>query len=443
MPVAPPPLDPEVERAVRLYAERVEELVAKCAATQHRDPEAFLWNGRRVLEAACHLTLTVKRGNVSRVSSAAGDGSLSNLIQELFKAGAIDTQDRTRLTAAREQSNLGVHIRQPERENYEKACEDLAHLLPGIIDWLYDESPAGPYLVRSAHLTNALIDIRGEERVAVVTAPIRIALPRDPPASSRGAGRVLAGLLAAGGALVLGAGTVRMVASGSLVAPDLEVAAPAAPAAARLDPPAAVDAAPAAPRCPQGMIFVAATTLRLGQPEGGRGGWPAPTGPIPEVEQPAFCVDPGPRTRAQALAISEGAPRLQSADCQPTPDEALTWQPATCVSQAEAASACAAMVPGGGLPSLLQWEALARAALPSSPVRVASEWASDPFPASILQRGPHSADKAMFRQDLPPESRVKARAQGNMLHSWNHQHTSARLRRLGFRCAADPLPSSN
>lgn len=437
MPVSSPPLPTEVEKAVQGYAQRVEELVAKCAATQHRDPEAFLWNGRRVLEASCHLALTAKRGAVSRVSSAAGDGSLSNLIQELFKAGAIDVQDRTRLNTAREQSNLGVHICKPERENYQKACEDLAHHLPGIIDWLYDESPAAPYLVRSASLTNALIDIRGEERVAAVTAPVRIALPREAPASTRGGGRVLLGLLAAGGLLVVGAGTVRMVASGSLVAPDLEVAAVAPPVQATtlLPSPGVSTAAPPGPRCPEGMVVVPASTLRLGQPVGGRGGWPAPTGPIPQVEQPAFCVDPGPRTRAQVRAIGAGAPALSSEDCQPPPDEAQPSQPATCLGQVEAARACAAMVEGGRLPTLLEWEALARTPLAGPAVTVPWEWAGDAFPAAILQRGPPSPDKAMFRQDL----RGEVAAQDNMLHSWNHQPTTARLRRLGFRCATDPL----
>jgi formylglycine-generating enzyme required for sulfatase activity len=188
------------------------------------------------------------------------------------------------------------------------------------------------------------------------------------------------------------------------------------------------------------MIFVAATTLRLGQPEGGRGGWPPPTDPILPVDVAAFCVDPGPRTRAQVHAALGLDALPNRADCRPTEDVARPGQPATCVSQAEAASACAAMVPGGRLPGLTEWEALARSSSPPAASWVEREWAADPFPAALLRRGKSLAGEGMFRQDLPPESRVKARAQGDMLHSWNRQKSTTRLPMLGFRCAVDPLP---
>ncbi|NOY27943.1 MAG: hypothetical protein GXP62_18925 [Oligoflexia bacterium] len=154
-------LPPDVQSALNAYTSRLTELVAACARTQRTDPEAFLWNARRALEAMCLTLLTAHHRKVARrQTDARGRHGLYSLIGELQQQGLLHPEDLIRFNAAREHSNLGVHIRQPEREDYCKACDDLAHLLPVLVDWLFKDSVAADYLVRDVDMTNALVDIK-------------------------------------------------------------------------------------------------------------------------------------------------------------------------------------------------------------------------------------------------------------------------------------------
>ena len=184
--------------------------------------------------------------------------------------------------------------------------------------------------------------------------------------------------------------------------------------------------------CPTGMARIAATTLRLGQPIGGRQDWPRPTkSKLPPLSVAAFCIDHEPVSAAEAAAV------MQS-DCS-APAEAL--RAATCVGRDAAETWCAEHHPGGRLPSLAEWEVVAR--LPEAAVTdvhsLFREWVSDRFPPAVLARADPNWSKGdgMFRQPLraqrPPLDPV-----GNALWGWNQQDPDNRYGNLGFRCAVTP-----
>ena len=175
------------------------------------------------------------------------------------------------------------------------------------------------------------------------------------------------------------------------------------------------------------------TTLRLGQPIGGRKEWPQPTQKtLPPVNVAAFCLDARPVAAVEAEDIvGQG--------CAPPADGVLA---ATCLARDEAEAYCAAHRPGGRLPSIAEWEAVIR--LPKRKRaeveggQLYREWVADRFPPAIFAReDPEWArGDGMFRQPLP-DQRPPLDAKGNVLWGWSQQPPDSRLGNLGFRCALD------
>ena len=220
-------------------------------------------------------------------------------------------------------------------------------------------------------------------------------------------------------------------------APALQAGpAPADPAAPTTATASALVAAPTpAPvaqplgPCPAGMVSVAATTLRLGQPIGGRAHWPPPTQEtLPPVKVAAFCLDSAPVSAA-------AAPGLVGQDCTLRVKGAGA---ATCVHRGLAEDFCAQRLPGGRLPSIAEWEAVLR--LPRAKAKALDankdqgEWVGDRFPPAILAREDPkwAGGDGMFRQYLDESPRPNP--EGNVLWSWNRQDPSEGF---GFRCARD------
>lgn len=315
-------------------------------------------------------------------------------------------------------------------------------------------------------LSPAVAEARGERealqlhRARLAAARVEVQEVLEPPAPApparRGSSWALALAAALGGGLS-GAVMSRVALEDAAPAPAAEGAPPAAdqntgnpvraepgpapvqtapvPAITADAPPPAPDPAPAAApaegagdgACPAGMVPVAGGTVRLGQPQGGRGRWPAPdpveVGP---VEVAAFCVDRLPRT--WSAVAGQPAARLAESAC--AKGKSGPARPAVCLSRDEAAAACAAA--GARLPSLLEWEQVARVTeLSLGPTR---EWSGERFPpAPLNRRGPTPLGDGMFLQALD----APVPADGNVLWSWNQADPARRLGDLGFRCAAD------
>ncbi len=195
------------------------------------------------------------------------------------------------------------------------------------------------------------------------------------------------------------------------------------------EPVAPTPAAP--PSCPDGMTRVDGGRPQIGQPD--RPTWPPPRSrDIEPVEVASFCLDSKPRSPADLAAWSGEAVRgAQTCQGRPPKDRA------TCISRDEAAAYCAEVVPGGRLPTLLEWEQLSRSPQAET-VRYLNqrEWIADNFPPAALNRraaNDRSTDVGMFRKGLlSPVSPI-----GNVLHSWNQQDVNSRWANLGFRCAKD------
>lgn len=198
------------------------------------------------------------------------------------------------------------------------------------------------------------------------------------------------------------------------------------------------------PRCPPEMAYIDARTLRLGQPQPERRGWPPATvDPLPAVSVPAFCLDITPVSR-EAFAQWSGSEALRGAACDweaPAPDGA---DGVVCIDRDSAAAFCAARDDGARLPSIHEWESQARTpehALYKGPLR---EWASDPAPPAAFARHPEPCADApcgwgMFRQR--PSGARPASPDGRALWDWYTQEPANRWGNLGFRCAADPSAS--
>jgi hypothetical protein len=472
--------------AMAAYSHRLGELLDQCARHQIDDPEAFLWNARRALEVLCHLLLSAHRDRTSRSNEGGKEWTLMGIVETLHKEGVLPAQQRIRFNAAREHANLGVHIRKPEREDYRAARDDLAHLLPALVRWVYTESKASPFLRLDDHLQSTLADFDAEGRTATAPALVQATVfdeadsaggasapRRQRTVEGSGAARRwawgMSALLLVLGASGAGLATFAWLAptsqggsaegaaanppgagadgdgpatpaEGAPTAP--EIAAPADDGAAPPSSPAPPASAPnPATSCPTGMVYVEAPTIQIGQPTG-RKDWPEaiPTR-IERQEVAPFCIDAEPRSRAQ-LGEWEGgkewAAQAATVECNRTSNAVSETSPAGCVSRDVAQVYCRSVHAGGSLPSLIQWEAVKREANDAGVGGgIYREWVADLFPPAVLNRrrgADLDSQEGLFREPL----KGKSSAEGGLLLSWNRRQPYLLLNNLGFRCAAPP-----
>lgn len=136
----------------------------------------------------------------------------------------------------------------------------------------------------------------------------------------------------------------------------------------------------------------------------------------------AFCI--GRRPVPQALAKGHEP-------CQGNPQTFEGQAPATCLSRYEADAWC--QEHGGSLPTIAQWEAVARAdAFKELAWQLDREWVADSFPPAIFSMD-HVTDPeydALFRK-----RRLKRVQPDGVRWSWNRHDGDARWTHFGFRCA--------
>jgi hypothetical protein len=502
--------------AIERYTQRLEELLKHCNfALDANALDAFLWNARRALEVICRLLLTASEKRVSR-----GTQGLDELLNDLKRAKLLDEKTAAHCATIQNYSNLGVHIRGPEREHYREAA-DLARIaLPAVVRYVIDAS------IVHGQLNNTLDILRASERVrvhriegAATPSPFGVPSPTattDAPITedSQGytatqttdgtgttqvrtraggsdsdttaiteatdSGDPQGGLLVTDptvpkaaparrrNALLIG-GTVAVAAFvgvwlvlttydarptvDATPAPEAAVAVVAPPPVAesereaereiepRIEPPPP----PPAPTCPPGMTLIPASTITIGQPIGGRKNWPQPKpATIAPIDVPAFCVQPAPVTFTEWRAWPRHDEATLKSDCKWGVANApkAPGSPVHCVGRAAAVAYCAEQLPGGHLPSIAEWEALARSEAKNLGQSAAKfEWAGDQFPPAVFNRRAEPCreafcDDGMIKQTLDPKSEV--RPVGDVLWSWSTRKKGESHNELTFRCAVAP-----
>jgi len=479
-----PPLPPDAQQALDGYTEQLTELVDACSAALKHDQEFFLWNARRADEVVCLILLTVHERSPVTSDPDGKDGlqTLEALYQRVSQARREEDRDpptspttpgdkKTRrpklvgqdflnlIDQIRKNSNPGVHVRAPHRVKLDHLLDNVDRALAHLVRWLFRESDARHYLTMNDVLSLALEELqRGgregppphvhvkelrakleEKKVELATEQLqRKALEKELAKASRArGGRLAAGSVGAVLGVLLATlvfvGLVGFERSGSSTATPPVVAA-AAPATQTgevvVAPPAPVQVALS---CPEGMVRIEPTRLHIGQPRPSRAGWP-PASPaeVKPFEVPAFCID----ARAVRWGEIEGSPAdgARNGACARHTTGLTESSPAVCVLRDEARSYCQGRE-HGDLPTLAQWEAVARADNRAAVQDdVENEWIQDDFPPSVLNRklaAGQSITDGMFRTKL----KGSVDPDGNLLWSWNHQKLDSRLGIIGFRCA--------
>lgn len=488
----PPSAEPSeaVKSTIRAYGERVEQFLEYCVTYQRHDPDVFLWNARRIAEASCKIVLLAVTGRVDPNPEA----KLESLISEARAKGGLDDVEFTALKNIQGSSNHGVHVRTHDPEKYLKLVGFVKQPLADLVSWLYTRSAAHLWLTRPDNLDEQIARLvaggRSErapldelrhqdaELTRLRAEAHRLSRERDALTGERDR---LADLLQAArntlkdseslwiaerrglehrmqelaalparsqrhsallglGGLGLGLGLASCVGLGLFGFADLGMSGGLAGASAEIavHPPGAAPAAvvgEAPLRCPSGMVLIPAVTLQLGQPVGGRTKWPrASPESLDPIAVEAFCFDVDPLRWFEVPEPVAGG--VRASRCAKAAGEVQPVGWAGCHSRAQAEEVCGKREPVARLPSIAEWEAVARAeAAVNIPKGRFWEWAQDEFPPHIFnRRGAAERDQGMFRQPLPTQSAALSPV-GNVLYSWNQHDVDDGVNVLGFRCA--------
>jgi hypothetical protein len=450
--------------------------------------ETFAWRARRVVESAL-------LARIHHAGFRIGESkSLHDLMQFVTKNDLCDNAFvQAHIESARIKANPAIHPQNPTTELDDLTIESLRAELVQILRWLQSEFDVDwgsrPVLQRALHdiamrrcrpdretefiaLQKYVRDMEREregERAEQQRAQKRVA---------RGGTRnawlaVFLGLAAGTLTSFLALRTVNVRRPPSAPPAATLAAPPPATAAGRPDgddasvrrTPTPADAAttlvfagdsgdtpapetPSPLHCDNGMVPVDARQFAIAQPVGGRRSWPssAPGSETVALDVHAFCVDRKPvtpsdfeRWRARAGRPSE------SRTCQRSPNSPA----AACVSSDDASAFCEAR--GAALPSIEEWESIARAPRPRPPFST-PEWVEDLFPPEIFGRRSGCTDRSpsvdcgrhMVRRELFPEAAVPIAR-----FSWNdaphappgQDDVSYNPGDIGFRCVKRPSTS--
>ena len=185
--------------------------------------------------------------------------------------------------------------------------------------------------------------------------------------------------------------------------------------------------------CPTGFTMIPRRDFMLVGPDD-RPTWPARTSTVPQHHNVrAFCLQ-NERVSASAFRSQADASLHPSAAC-PTDGDAGDVH---CASYDEARLWCAGFVPGGRLPSVLEWESAARAGM-SSVIHAwqadgpETEWVSDTFPSPAFQMG--IPDEAESDVVMSRGMRLVHTDGDQPWWSWERADRRTRVANRYFRCA--------
>ena len=448
------------------YVRSLSAEVHAAAKIRWEDPVAFLWRARRVGEALLHALRVRHVPGSGHEPSASIDSLLKHeqLRAKLGRENLIDLQGLQNL------GNTGSHI-QGEAINYEHTAGVAAAHLANVVTWFFRaQHPRGAV---SGDLTRALelmrdqarwqsspdnLAHRTEERIAKLTTELQRAgdavrrrddrgLEGSPPRRHSPARAALAALSIALPALGIGIALGRGC-GGDRPPSRIEPAPPFAMDSPLVGVPDAgsvcdgsatstADAAPAPrdaglPMCPSDAVEVLPTRLELLPPPRRSPPWRARDPNLRAVRVTGrVCIDRRASTVAQLLAWRPTVSEVFNGCVgSPRPDAA----PMPCLTHEEADAWCRSR--GGRLPSLMEWEALARqAAATRITVIEGFQWTADPFPPGVFNLVPSNVRGAFVTRGALLRGANASPAHPH--YSWNQHRATDRVHSHFVRCAFD------
>lgn len=243
-------------------------------------------------------------------------------------------------------------------------------------------------------------------------------------------------------AVVTAAVAVETTPTPTAEAPDAAADAPPPAPVPPPEPPAPAAAAEAGAvrsACPSGTVEVPADAISLGRGPYPRPEWPEAANRPPRLRPEAACLD------AAAVQEQDFATWLQSAGKRSSPPYAeRSWQdgkPLDRVTWLDAEAYCKQR--GASLPSVAQWEAVARLAEPPLQSGLRAEWSAEAFPTATFGYGPAQVTRCnrpnLCSRVVHEGAIAQPRVPGPRLR-WVHRTAGRTYAGVGFRCV-QPLPT--
>lgn len=434
---------------IKHYEERFVAHLDACALSRSAgDPEPFLLNARKALEAGVYIAHI-------RVFNKTPDASLEDLVKGLVGHRSLDKKIEPFFLLIRTLTNPAAHVIPPNKSVSAEDVFEVAGALPKVARWFL-KNVSDPVLKNRVEAALAAI---GDRSLTPPDAPavLELVVVQNKLAEqSETLGHFRAWIVVAAVVGALGGVTIASAVTSARSSRPVELASASAGHATssqlvdtghdgsvdREDggsPTASASPIPlepaAPPTCPRGMGLVAAGPVEIGQPIGGRRDWPLPTPRrIAPIEVATFCIHrlevPQQELDSWRLANEKTVPSGCAAPRDPN-------FPAVCVADDEAARYCADR--GWSLPSIAEWERVARiGGVRSAPGT--SEWVEDAFPPAVFHRAgcgrfPDRCGHRMVRAGRIDDDKLPA--EPRVLFSWNAPNPQVMIRRdVGFRCVS-------
>jgi hypothetical protein len=441
---------------VVFYARQVCEFVeraADCVEPERQDE--FLWHSRRATEAIL-LALLAVRGEPE---PSAGEATLEKLRARLGELPQVPFDVRADLEAVRNNSNLGSHALLRSQSQSATSSTSPAAVgakvrrhLPEVLRWARDQPVLGPMLDgRFDECAQRIATTSGRSRVQQAYADREQAQRESRQRFANGAAigvLVGAAIGASAAALLLGVDRPRATRSSVQQQPRHPQTRPSEPhpSTPDHDPPPVTEAdasdatSTARPvnsmddqvrdRCPESAAFVPTSTLPALQAPSDRPYWPSRR-QASALRVEAFCIDRH-RVRSGDFArcvAAHGCSWLGGAETQDVEASRLV--------AAQAAAYCrwkgAESGLDGDLPSIVEWEALARILSPSESsafeqTSLEFEWVHDAAYPALWSMRPEPGHR------MTRKNRVRTTHGAQPQWSWNASNEALGTGTIGFRC---------
>jgi len=455
--------EPRTERFLSV----VEDALRRCAERHETEPDTALWHARCVIEAGLYAVHA--HTNAGKDARPPFDPEKKQSFVDVMVKALPEWRSRQKIAEAIHNAcHQGAHVQPAGRVDLGDAIQILRNNMRVFLEWVYKDT-GKPFPIA---VERSLEQLRGQPPSRSGPEPVVVPLDlaerdneleglRRSARSLRFAlvGSCLFVVLAAFAAVWAWRGrsaaqsSVRPATAsgvvGAVADPDASVAtAQGADAADVLEvstvmavaAPAPSSPAPASmPRCPDGFAPFSEMSFPLRAPAD-RPSW----GPLSQVARtastPAFCLQRGVVSMVDFEKCTTDGPCKappKRPGCAPPPG---AGRPASCVAWEDAAAYCQWRWPGGGLPTVVQWEGAARTskALRSLGIQPAVpdasfEWVADAFPSEVFAVGPKPSSTSGVRMMFQGEVRPHTEDAPHL--SWNQAPNGRPATVVHFRCA--------
>jgi hypothetical protein len=440
--------NPDSER-VAFYARQISQYVeraADCIEPERQDE--FLWHSRRATEAIL-LALLAVRGEPD---PAVGEASLEKLRGRLGELPQVPFDVRADLDAVRNNCNMGGHALLQSQSAVASTSptsvgEKVRRHFPEVLKWARDQ----PVLGR-------MLDSRFEEqirRIATASGRSRVQQAyQDRDEALRNSrtrfvkGTLIGGLMGVvlGGALVFAVTPSPIAPRASGISPRRQSPSPPEPSPASIPAPPSRPAMPSAfdasaiavtrelvpSQCPAGTHFVAASSIAELRPPSDRPSWPNDRRVARGLVVPAMCIDLA-RVRADDFARCVADQRCSWSSAPQQGEIAATrLDPSNATRYCQWRGEQVQL--DGDLPSITDWESIARTTRAQALRQLEAHSQSQPFEWVF-----DAAFPALWgMRARPGEHMTRAghvRNDGMEPHwSWNHTADNDGAGIVAFRC---------